>query len=181
MASSRGEPRRRGPISYRLVMDVSSYRHSESIHITCAAPQLYAIVSDIERTGELSPVCKSCRWDDESQAGQLGAWFTGHNVIGDFSWDTHCQVVVADAGHNFAFVNHGPDGNAELVRWGFAFEDHGGETTVTESWQVLPAYPDFVLSADPSADVAARLDGMAAMAREGIHETLANLKQIALA
>lgn len=160
-------------------MDLSGYRHSESIRIARPATELYAIVSDIERTGELSPVCKSCTWDDQSQAGRVGAWFTGHNVIGDFSWDTHCQVVIADSGRDFTFVNHGPDGKAELVRWGFTFEDHGGETTVTESWEVLPAYPDFVLSGDPGADVAARIDGMAVMARDGIRETLANLKQVA--
>lgn len=160
-------------------MDVSEYRHEESITIPSSPADLYAIVSDIGRIGELSPVCKSCRWDDEAQAGQVGAWFTGHNIIGDFSWDTHCQVVAADKGRRFAFVNHGPDGKAELVRWGFSFEEDGGETTVTESWEVLPAYPDFVLSGDPNADVRTRLDGMAAMARDGIRETLANLRQVA--
>jgi hypothetical protein len=162
-------------------MDVSGYRHEESIRIPSPAADLYAIVSDVGRIGELSPVCKSCTWDDESRAGQVGAWFTGHNVIGDFSWDTHCQVVAAEAGRNFAFVNHGPDGNAELVRWGFSFEDDDGGTTVTESWQVLPAYPDFVLSGDPNADVGTRLDGMATMARDGIRETLANLEKVAQA
>jgi hypothetical protein len=50
---------------------------------------------------------------------------------------------------------------------------------VTESWQVLPAYPDMVTSGDPNADVKARIDGMAQMARDGIRDTLANLKRVA--
>lgn len=160
-------------------MDVSGYQHSDSIGIRRPAADVYAIVSDVTRMGELSPVCTSCTWDDPSRAGNEGAWFTGHNAIGDFTWDTRCKVVSANPGRNFAFVNHGPPGKVELVRWGYAFEDHDGETTVTESWQVLPAYPEYVAADDPDADVASRLDGMAAMARDGIRDTLANLKRVA--
>jgi hypothetical protein len=160
-------------------MDVSSYNHSEKISIDRPPADLFAMVSDVTRIGDLSPVCQSGAWDDAAQAGGVGAWFTGHNAIGDFSWDTHCQVVVSDPAREFAFVNFGPDGDTELVRWGFAFEAQGNGTDVTESWQVLPAYPDFVSGGDATFDVKGRLDGMAQMARDGISETLANLKRIA--
>ncbi len=79
-------------------MDVSGYQHSESITIARPPTAVYAIVSDVTRIGELSPVCRSAKWDDEGQAGKEGAWFTGHNAIGDFTWDTYCQVVVAEPG-----------------------------------------------------------------------------------
>jgi len=160
-------------------MDVSGYHHSGSIRIRRPAAEVYATVSDITRMGELSPVCTGCAWDEASQAGTEGAWFTGHNAVGDVTWDTRCKVVAADPGREFTFVNCGFDGKAELVRWGFSFEDQGGETTVTETWQVLSAYPDFVIAGDPNANVVARLDGMAAMARDGIRDTLANLKRVA--
>jgi hypothetical protein len=65
------------------------------------------------------------------------------------------------------------------VRWGYTFEPQGNGTKVTESWQVLPAYPDFVTAGDPNLDVKARIDGMAEMARDGITDTLANLKHAA--
>jgi hypothetical protein len=160
-------------------MDVSGYHHADSVTVDRPAAEVYAIVSDIGRIGELSPVCKSCQWDDADAAGKPGAWFTGHNVIGDFSWDTHCRVVSALPGREFAYVNCGPDGDRDLVRWGYTFEDDGDGSMVTESWQVLPAYPDFVRAGDPDLDVRARIDGMAQMARDGIRETLANLKRIA--
>ena len=160
-------------------MDVSGYHHSDSITIDRPPADVYAIVSDVTRIGELSPVCQSGSWDDPARAGQEGAWFTGHNVIGDHAWDTHCKVVTADPGREFTFVNHGPSGDVELVRWGYAFEPRGDATVVTESWQVLPAYPDFVGGRDPSLDVEARIDGMAQMARDGIKDTLANLKRVA--
>ncbi len=65
------------------------------------------------------------------------------------------------------------------MRWGYTLEPDGDGTKVTESWRLLPAYPDFVTTGDPNANVAARLDGMAQMARDGIRETLANLKRVA--
>ena len=79
----------------------------------------------------------------------------------------------------FTFINHGPNGDAELVRWGYTFEPEGDGTKATESWQVLPAYPDFVRAGDPNLDVKARVEGMAQMARDGIKDTLANLKRVA--
>jgi len=160
-------------------MDVSGYNHSDSITIACAPGDVYAIVSDVGRIGELSPVCQSARWDDAAQAGKEGAWFTGHNAIGDVNWDTHCKVMAAQPGQEFTFVNYGPNGDVELVRWGYTFEAADRGTTVTETWQVLPAYPDFVCSGNPEADVERRLDGMAKMARDGIKTTLSNLKRVA--
>jgi len=160
-------------------MDVSGYNHSDSITVAAPPAQVYAIVSDVTRIGELSPVCKSGAWHDPAQAGKEGAWFTGHNEINDFSWDTHCRVVAALPGREFTWMNHGPSGDAELVRWGFAFEPDGDGTKVTETWQVLPAYPEFVSAGKPDMDVKARIDGMQQMARDGIKQTLANLKQVA--
>jgi carbon monoxide dehydrogenase subunit G len=160
-------------------VDVSGYRHSDQITIARPPEAVYAIVSDVSRVGELSPVCQSASWDDPDAAGREGAWFTGHNVIGDVSWDTHCKVVAADPGREFAFVNHGPNGDVELVRWGYVFAPDGDGTRVTEAWELLPAYPGFVSGGDPNLDVSARLDGMAQLARDGIQETLGNLKRIA--
>jgi len=160
-------------------MDVSRYHHSGSISITRPPGDVYSIVSDVTRIGELSPVCQAGTWDDPPQAGTPGAWFTGHNVVGDVSWDTHCQVSVADPGREFTFVNHGPNREAELVQWSYTFEPDAGGTRATETWQVLPSYPDFVRSGNPDADVARRIDGMATMAKDGIAQTLARLKQVA--
>ena len=160
-------------------MDVTGYHHSDSITINRPPANVYALVCDVTRIGELSPVCQSATWDDPAHAGEPGAWFTGHNVIGELTWDTHCEVVTAEPDQEFAFINHGRNADRDLVRWGYTFEPDGDATVVTESWQVLADYPDFVLSGDPNADVAARIDGMAQMALDGIKDTLANLKRVA--
>jgi len=106
-------------------MDVSGYNQSDSITIDRPTEDVYAIVSDVTRIGELSPVCRSGAWDDPTQAGKAGAWFTGHNAIGEFTWDTRCKVVAAEPGREFTFINHGPNGDVELVRWGFILEPQG--------------------------------------------------------
>jgi|SRR5205807_7672206 len=160
-------------------MDVSRYQHSESIRIKRSAADLYAIVSDLTRMGELSPVCTSCTWDDTAQAAKEGAWFTGHNVVDDFEWDTRSRVISADPGRDFTFITCGQKGDGDYVQWGYAFEERDGETTVTESWKLLPAYSGFIAADNPGADVKAHIEGMAAMARDGIRDTLANLKRVA--
>jgi hypothetical protein len=160
-------------------MDVSRYNYSESLTIQRSAAELYAIVSDVSRMGDLSPVSQAGAWDDPARAGQEGAWFTGHNAVGDVTWDTRCKVVVSKPGREFTFINFGPVGDVELVRWGFTFEEEPDGTNVTESWQVLPAYPEFVRHGNETMDVKARIDGMEVMAKEGIGTTLANLKRLA--
>ena len=159
-------------------MDVSGYTHSDSITVAAPPEQVYAIVSDVTRIGELSPVCAEGKWSEGAADAKAGGWFTGHNKIGEFTWDTQCRIDVADAGKEFTFTNCGATGDVELVRWGYRFEPDGDGTKVTETWQVLPAYPDFVRGDNPDMDVKARIDGMAQMARDGIKDTLANLKRV---
>ena len=55
--------------------------HEQSIVVEATPEALYDLVSDITRTGEWSPVCTACWWDDPDQAGQVGVWFTGHNQL----------------------------------------------------------------------------------------------------
>ena len=160
-------------------MDVSGYKHSDSITIAAPPEQLYAIVSDVTRIGELSPVCAEGKFADAAAEAKVGGWFTGHNKIGEFTWDTQCRIDAADPGREFTFTNCGANGDVELVRWGYRFEPDGDGTKVTETWQVLPAYPDFVASRDPNIDVKARIDGMAERTPGSIKATLANLKKLA--
>jgi hypothetical protein len=155
-------------------MDLSAYRHTESITIDRPADEIYDLVTDVAKMGSWSPVCTGGEYDSDNPA-----WFTGHNAIGDFTWSTRCEVVTADRGREFAFVNHGTDGQSKLVRWGFQLESAGSSTRVTQTWEVLPEYENFVRADKPDAtdeDVANRIDGMKGMALTGMPETLVKLK-----
>jgi Polyketide cyclase / dehydrase and lipid transport len=112
---------------------VTEFAISESIAVASTPDELYALVSDVTRTGEWSPICKACWWDEGSVA-QVGSWFTGRNETAERTWETRSQVVAADPGREFAWeVNNG------WVRWGYTFEQEGDCTWLTESWVFHPA------------------------------------------
>lgn len=147
--------------------------HHESIAVAASTETLYDLVCDITRTGEWSPVCRSCWWDDPSEAGQVGAWFTGHNETADRTWRTRSQVVAAERGRQFAWVVGG-----SLVRWGFTLAPAQTGTTLTESWEFLPggiAMFEQKYGSDADSQIADRTQ----QALDGIPKTLAAIKRIA--
>ena len=147
--------------------------HQESVTVAASAERLYDLVSDITRTGEWSPVCTSCQWDDEAEAGQVGAWFTGYNELPHRSWHTRSEVVVAERGREFAWVVGG-----SFVRWGFSLAPAGWRTTLTESWVFLPA--GIAMFEDKFGDDAQlQITDRTQQALEGIPITLAAIKRIA--
>jgi hypothetical protein len=154
-------------------MELSRYRRRESLTIDASAEEIYDLLADVSAMGRWSPVCTGGEYDADDHT-----WFTGDNAIGEFTWQTRCRVDVAERGREFAFVNHGIDGQHELVRWGFTLRStESGGTEVTQTWEVLPAYADgFAEEGDAAGDLAQRLDGMKTMAELGMAETLANLK-----
>jgi hypothetical protein len=94
--------------------------------------------------------------------------------MGDATWETRCRVVAAERGKEFAFINHGLEAKREMVRWGFELEPTDGGTQVTQTWQVLPDYPEGLGVDDEGAK--AVLDMMRDAALAGMPETLAALK-----
>ena len=92
------------------------------------------MVSDVTRTGEWSPVCKACWWD-EGDGPRGGAKFTGRNERPEQSWETRCEVVVADRGREFAWVVAEPPTRASWC-YTFAVSDDG--TELTENWKLPP-------------------------------------------
>jgi Polyketide cyclase / dehydrase and lipid transport len=148
-------------------------RYQESVTVVASAEALYDMVSDITRTGEWSPVCTSCWWDEEAQAGQVGAWFTGHNELPDRTWETRSEVVVAERGREFAWVVGG-----SFVRWGFTLVPTGLVTTLTESWEFLPG-GIAMFEAKFGDEANAQITDRTQQALVGIPKTLAAIKQIA--
>jgi len=155
-------------------MNESSIRQfQESITIKASAETLYNLVSDVTRTGEWSPVCTSCWWDDQDSAGQPGAWFTGHNELPNRTWETRSQVVAAERGREFAWVVGG-----RFVRWGFTLTPAADGTVLSESWEFLPE--GIAMFKEKYGEVAdAQIADRTQQAMDGIPTTLAAIKRIA--
>ena len=147
--------------------------HQDAILIAATPEAVYDLVSDVTRTGEWSPVCTSCWWDDEGEAGRVGAWFTGHNELPERTWETRSEVVAADRGREFAWLVGGA-----FVRWGFLLEPAGASTRLTETWEFTP--DGLAMFADKFGDTsAAEIDDRTEQAHAGIPRTLAAIKRIA--
>ncbi|KRE29162.1 polyketide cyclase [Mycobacterium sp. Soil538] len=151
---------------------MTELKRSESMSVAVPPDELYALVSDVTRTGQWSPVCKACWWDD-GDGPRVGAWFTGRNELPERTWETRSQVVAADPGREFSWeVNKG------WARWGYTLAPEGAGTRLTEHWEFLPAgLEGFRERFGDAADdeVAKRSEA----ARTGIPATLAAIKELA--
>ena len=145
---------------------------SKSIHVNVSPDDLYALVSDVTRMDEWSPICRACWWD-EGDGPRVGAWFTGRNETPERTWETRSQVVAAEAGRIFAWqVNNG------WVHWEYSFEPDGDGTRLTERWEFLPAgIAGFHerYGGQAQAEIEKRHDA----ARSGIPATLSAIKKAA--
>lgn len=150
-------------------MDLSAYRHRESVTIAGSPDDLFDLLADVSQMGRWSPVCTGGAYDED------GEWFTGTNAMSGTEWETRCRVVASERGREFAFVNHGLEGRLEMVRWGFELRPlDDGTTEVTQTWEVLPDYGTG-LGLDEAGTIAV-LDMMRDAALAGMPETLAALK-----
>ncbi|HEU0256309.1 MAG TPA: SRPBCC family protein [Microbacteriaceae bacterium] len=147
------------------------WRLSSSIEIARDAQTLYQMVADVTRMGEWSPVNTGGRWESDERG--VGALFTGRNETPGRTWETHCEVIVATPGREFAFAVGGA-----RTRWGYTFEKTPSGTRVTESWEVpeesMPHWQER-FGETTQKELGIREQA----AREGMPATLAALKRVA--
>lgn len=109
--------------------------HDEvSIHVSASPEAVYALVSDVTRTPELSPEVLACSWLDGATGPAVGARFKATNKAGRMRWNNRPVVVSAEPGREFAFAR--TERLAGTVEWRYRLEPVDGGTTVTESYRV---------------------------------------------
>ena len=151
--------------------------HEDSTVVAVDPRTLYDLVSDVTRTGEWSPICRRCEWDDgdapDGDGPRVGARFTGYNETSQRTWQTRSRVVAADPGREFAWVV-----GENYVRWGYLLEPVEGGTRLTETWHFRPE--GLAMFAERYGDDAQeQIAERTRAAHAGIPATLAALKRIA--
>lgn len=106
---------------------------SVAIKIARDASDVFKMVADLTRMGEWSPYCKAC-WFDDGGGMVEGQWFYGRNEEDGKVAESRNLITQFDPQRTFAFHTGG-----DLVRWQYDFLSGTGETTVTETWELLPA------------------------------------------
>lgn len=103
-----------------------------------APPELvYALISDVTRTGEWSPECYRCEWLEGWDGPEVGARFRGYNRYRWLKWSRLNEVVVADPGREFAFKVLTDWMNKDSSIWRYQLEERDGRTVLTERTEVL--------------------------------------------
>ena len=111
-------------------------RDSVSIHIDATPDDVYAIVSDVTRTPELSPEILSCTWLDGATGPAVGARFKAINKVPHRpSWPNKPVVTVVEPGRTFAFSRTERFGGT--VVWTYRFEPDGPGAKGTRSYAVM--------------------------------------------
>ena len=140
--------------------------------IAAPADALYALVSDITRTGEWSPENIGGRWLGRATASAVGVRFRGSNRRGFRRWTTTCTVVAADPGRRFSFDV--ALAGITVARWTYDFAPDGGGTLVTETWNDRrPRW--FAAMADPVMGI----PDLRAHNEKNMRTTLENLRDVA--
>ncbi|UEA58808.1 SRPBCC family protein [Gordonia otitidis] len=147
------------------------YTLEDSIDIHRSAADVYAVISDVTRTGEWSQQCHTVEWVGPERG--VGARFAGHNRTPTREWTTTSQVTVADPGSRFEWTV-GTSGTT----WGYRLEPIDDATTrLTEYTAFTGAGEDFFserFGDDADNQIQIRLTAAAT----GIGPTLAQIKKI---
>jgi len=151
---------------------VPTLTHSASVTVAATPEEVYALVSDVARMGESSPVCREVVWD-EGATGEVGSFFTGRNEVEGRVWETRNQVTVADG------LSYGWTTGPGMSHWVYSVVagEEPGTSVLTESWEFPETGQDAIRAKFPE-----RADGIIAAApgnaEVGIAATLAAMKQI---
>lgn len=140
--------------------------------IAAPADTLYALVSDITRTGEWSPENVGGRWLGVAAGPAVGARFRGSNRRGFRRWSTTCKVVAADPARHFAFDV--AFAGIPVARWSYEFTADDAGTLVRETWN--DRRPGWFAR---GARLVMGITDMRAHTEKNIRTTLANLSAAA--
>ena len=105
---------------------------SSEIEIDATRDVVYALVSDVTRTGEWSPECVRCRWLGGATAAVAGARYRGASRNGWRRWSTTSTIRVARPGAELVWdVTYL---GRPVARWGYRLSElDGGGTLLAES------------------------------------------------
>jgi hypothetical protein len=104
-----------------------------SVHVEAPAQQVWELVSDLPRMGELSPENAGGKWLNGATGPALGARFRGVNRAGWRRWSTVATVTRCEPGTAFAFTVSSI--GLAVAEWGYDIAVVGDSAcSVSETW-----------------------------------------------
>lgn len=128
-----------------VLKSVPLFQVRVSVPVAAAPADVYAVVTDLPRSGEWSVECRSGSWV-EGVPATVGAVFRGVNfrapdvvawapvVRGE--WTTEAEVVVAEPGRRFAWSMRDNAGNRQDSVWGFEIAPAAAGSVLTHHFRM---------------------------------------------
>ena len=117
---------------------------SVTLDMTATPDEVWAVVSDVTRIGELSPETFEAEWLEGATGPATGAYFRGHvnrNNSGILYW-SRCRVSECEPGRTFAFEVY--IGSAVINTWRYEIAPSETGSTVTESFRLVDTWSNRV-------------------------------------
>lgn len=165
------------------------FRVRAELHIDATPSEIYAVLSDLERSKEWSRECKSIAWVS-GEPGTVGAIFRSENYrknevvawapVPRGGWTTQSEIVAAEPGKTFAWQMYNSDGLREDSVWTYDITPDGDGSILVHRFRMnrpTKGILRIVSGLDEAetlkfyADWAVKLEG-------DIHATLGRIKDI---
>lgn len=108
-----------------------------SIVVDVPVGAVWALVSDVTRTGEWSVECRGAEWLDGASGPVKGARFRGRNRRNATRWSRVCEVLEVDAAQRLVWRTLPTRLLPDSTRWEFELAPAEAGTKLTERMQVL--------------------------------------------
>ncbi|RCW47243.1 polyketide cyclase/dehydrase/lipid transport protein [Halopolyspora algeriensis] len=118
----------------------ASYDIHASVHVDAAPYEVYAVASDITRMSEWSPETEGCAWIG-GQPGVPGSRFRSHHRVGNDTWTTECEVVIAEPGRRFVWTVLDRSAECRTSIWSFEIASDGRRCLLTQRY-VMRTMPE---------------------------------------
>lgn len=110
-------------------------RGTVEVSVPASPEAVWAVLSDVTRTGEWSHEVNEVSWVGKGGA-VAGHQFVGHNQTGSSRWSRVCTINVADPGRVLEFTTWGGVPK-DSTRWRFELTPTASGTRITQSFEVL--------------------------------------------
>ena len=108
-----------------------------SVIVGAPVEAVWALVSDVTRTGEWSIECRGAEWLDGASAPVQGARFRGRNRRNATRWSRVCEVLEVEVPRRLAWRTLPTRLLPDSTRWEFELTPAETGTRLTERMQVL--------------------------------------------
>lgn len=110
-------------------------RGTVEVNVAASPASVWAVLSDVTRTGEWSHEVNEVSWVGKGGA-VAGHQFVGHNQAGSSRWSRVCTINVADPGRVLEFTTWGGVPK-DSTRWRFELTPTTSGTRITQSFEIL--------------------------------------------